>query len=92
MVLPLRLLLEDPKKSLLSCLEHRAKALSSDPGSAWVCPGIYVGFGGLDEGAQHCRRLGVLTVPVAQWEPWHVRDLRLLSDVLRLAGASEKRS
>lgn len=35
---------------------------------------------------------GVLTVPVAHWEPWHVRDLRLLSDVLRLAGASEKRS
>lgn len=57
-------------------------------------------FGALDKGAQHCGRLrdansacgSANTKSVAQWEPWHVRDLRLLCDVLGLAGASEKRN
>lgn len=54
------LLLEDAKKNLLSDLEHTAKALSSDPGSAWMCVlectwGLEVG--GLGKGAQRCKRL-----------------------------------
>lgn len=62
-----------------------------------------MGFGGLGAWVKEpntCRRLrdtdsacgSASTESVAQREPWHVRDLRLLSNVLRLAGASEKRN
>lgn len=93
---PLRLLVEDPKKNLLRCLEHRAKALSSDPGLAWMCVLEYMwglGFGVWIREPSTAGGSGVLTVPVAQQTPnlW-LKDLRLLSDVLRLARASEKRN
>lgn len=43
-------------------------------------------FRGLVKETQHCKRLCACGSANTRWEPWHVRDLRVLSDVLRLRG------
>lgn len=63
------------QEKLLSCLDHRAKVLSSNPGSAQVCVREYtlaLEVWGLGR-EQHCRRvccspdpLWMLMVPVVQ--------------------------